>query len=417
LEGLAYVPLHPLHPIERNQEIIEQAEIKMVLSSDTAFFSKVKMIETNKLVFENYLLEQKEVDDNALACILFTSGSTGIPKGVPLIYGNVNAYVQSFWAAGYILDETDKFLQPFNLNFIASMKTYLIPISIGACVYTVPHNQIKFSYITKLLEEHALTFAFMNPSIIRHLKPYFDEISLPFLRYSLFGGEPMHLDLAQEWSKCVPNALIDNLYGSTESTGLCFVYHFVRNGNNKSHNGLLSIGKPTADQEMIIIDDTDKPVANNMRGELCIAGKQITPGYWKNPDKNLEIFFIHKNARFYRTGDIAYKDEEGDILICGRVDAQVKVQGFRIELGEIEYHARQFLSGTNVVCITYERIADNTEIGLFIESSTCDLQALTTYLQSKLPAYMVPKTIMCCDKFPLNTNGKTDKTELRKMIK
>jgi hypothetical protein len=96
---------------------------------------------------------------------------------------------------------------------------------------------------------------------------------------------------------------------------------------------------------MIIIDDADRPIANNIRGILAIAGKHITPGYWKDPDRDKEAFFIHNNTRFYRTGDVFYKDEEGDILFCGRTDSQVKVQGFRIELGEIEYHVREFLSG------------------------------------------------------------------------
>jgi long-subunit acyl-CoA synthetase (AMP-forming) len=118
LEGLAYVPQHPLQPVQRNQEIIEQAEIKTVLSSNTVSFPRVKMVKTNSLIFEDYLLEPKETDDSALACILFTSGSTGVPKGVTITYGNIVALVHSFWAAGYIVDEFDKFLQPFDLTFV-----------------------------------------------------------------------------------------------------------------------------------------------------------------------------------------------------------------------------------------------------------------------------------------------------------
>jgi amino acid adenylation domain-containing protein len=417
LEGLAYVPLHPLQPIKRNQEIITQAEIKTVLSSDNMiFFSEVKTIETYRLVFDDYLLDIKETDADAIAYILFTSGSTGKPKGVPITFGNLSAFVQWFWDLGYIIDETDRFSQSFDLTFDMSILCYLIPALRGACVYTVPYDRIKYSYIAELLEEHALTVTFMVPSTIRYLKPYFSELDLPALRYCLFSGEALPLDLTEEWSKCIPNAFIDNLYGPTECTVDCSCYRFNRSGKNKSHNGILCIGKPLISREMIIVDENKMPVDANVQGELCLAGKQLTPGYWNNPIKNKEAFFMINNIRYYLTGDVCYKDEDGDIYYCGRLDHQVKVQGFRIELGEIECHAREFLSGQDAVCVAFENALSNTEIALFAESSDCDLQALTEYLQSKVPTYMIPTKIITCEKFPLNTNGKTDKNKLKSII-
>jgi amino acid adenylation domain-containing protein len=417
LEGLAYVPLHPLQPVERNQEIIAQAEIKIVLSSDNTIpFSDVTTIETNLLTFDDYLLDIKETDTEAIAYILFTSGSTGKPKGVLITYGNVSAFVQSFWNLGYCMDETDRVLQPFDLTFDLSVMSYLISALRGACVYTVPPDQIKYSYIAELLEEHELTVALMVPSTIRYLRPYFDELDLPALKYSLFCGEALPLDLTEEWSHCIPNAFIDNVYGPTEDTIFCSRYRFNRSGTNKSHNGALCIGKSMTNGEMIIVDENKNPVDTNVQGELCLAGKQLTPGYWNNPVKNKEAFFNHNNTRFYLTGDVCYQDEEGDILYCGRVDSQVKVQGFRIELGEIEFHAKKFLAEPNAVCVAFENASGNTEIALFVETSECDSQTLTDYLQSKLPLYMIPTKIVNCAKFPLNANGKTDKNELKKHI-
>jgi amino acid adenylation domain-containing protein len=416
MEGLAYVPLNPMQPNERNLEIIAQTEIEIILSSNKISFPNVKIIETNNLIFEDYILEPKEVDNSTLFCIFFTSGSTGIPKGVTVTYENVNAIVQSFWDAGYIVDENDKFLQAVDLTFTVSLLTYFVPTLIGSCVYTIPRNQPPHSSMAELMEEHSLTFAFMVPSTIRSLKPYFDEISFPSLRYNIFAGEPLHLVLAQQWSKCIPNSSIDYFWGSTEASGICIVYHFVRNGYNKSHNGILSIGRPMEGNEIIIVDDVNQPVANNIQGVISIATRKLTPGYLKDTNRNKEVFFIHNNTRFYRTGDIGYKDEDGDIFFCGRYDFQIKIHGIRIELGEIEYHARKFFVEQNVVCVPFENKTGNTEIALFVESPECDSQMLTEYLQSKLPTYMIPKTIINCDKFPLNINGKIDKSALKNII-
>jgi amino acid adenylation domain-containing protein len=371
---------------------------------------------TGNLIFEGYDFEPKETDDDATAYILFTSGSTGKPKGVPITQGNVRAFVQAFWDLGYVVDTTDRFLQPFDLTFDLSVMSYLIPALKGACVYTVPHDQIKYSYISELLEEHALTFALMVPSTIRYLRPYFDEIHLPHLRYSLFCGEALPLDVTEEWSKCVPNAFIDNVYGPTEDTIFCSRYRFLRDAENKAHNGALCIGKAMTSGEMIVVDDEHKPVGPHIQGELCLAGKQLTPGYWKNPEKNKEAFFTYNNTRFYRTGDVCYEDEDGDILYCGRLDSQVKVQGYRIELGEIEYHAKTFLAEYNAVCVAYENVSGNTELALFVESTGYDELKLAAYLKSKLPPYMVPAKLLCCSQFPLNANGKTDKNALKAMV-
>ncbi|GHT03280.1 peptide synthetase [Bacteroidia bacterium] len=419
LEGLTYVPLHPQQPIERNQKIIAQAEITVVLSSNTIPFSEVEIIDTQSLVFDTYLLDVKETTNEQIAYILFTSGSTGKPKGVPVTFGNLNAFVDSFWDLGYTMDENDRVLQPFDLTFDLSVMSYLIPALRGACVYTVPHDQIKYSYIAELLEDQELTFALMVPSTIRYLRPYFDELNLPALKYSLFCGEALPLDLTEEWSRCIPNAFIDNVYGPTEDTIFCSRYRFNRTGENKSHNGALCIGTSMNSGEMIIVDENKQPVAANVQGELCLAGKQLTPGYWHNPEKNSEAFFVHNNTRFYLSGDVCYKDEDGDILYCGRVDSQVKVQGFRIELGEIDFHAKAFVAGHNAVSVAFDNASGNTEIALFVEfaeSNAPDLSGLTDYLQSKLPAYMIPTKIISVAKFPLNANGKTDKHALKKMI-
>ena len=418
LEGLAYVPLNPIQPKDRNLDIITQAEIGLILdSSKSRTFENINTISTSELNEYEIDIKPFHTDDNRLAYILFTSGSTGKPKGVQITRGNLGAFVKSFWDLGYKIDKDDRVLQPFDLTFDLSIMSYLIPLLRGSCVYTVPNSLIKYNYIAQLLDEHSLTVALMVPSTIRFLKPYFDEINLPSLRYSMFCGEALSLDLIDEWFKCTPDAIIDNVYGPTEDTIFCSQYRYNRNGKNKSYNGIMSIGRSMTGGQMIIVNDENQEVSSGIQGELCLSGSQLTPGYWKNPSKNEEAFFADKNcSRFYKTGDICFKDAEGDIMFIGRKDHQVKVQGFRIELGEIEHHSREFLKGQNTVALAFENTTGNTEIALFVEGESDKVNDLTDFLKSKMPDYMVPSKVIIINSFPLNVNGKIDRNELKKKI-
>jgi D-alanine--poly(phosphoribitol) ligase subunit 1 len=419
-EGLAYVPLHPHQPSERNLEIVSQANIDLVLcSTDINLFSNVQTIFCAQLEFEELLLVPESTPDNALAYILFTSGSTGKPKGVPIMRGNVGAFMKSFLEVGFEINQSDRCLQCFDLTFDVSVQSFLVPLTKGACIYTIPHDQIKYSYVYGLLEDHKLTFGAMAPSMIRYLRPYFEEIKIPSMRYNILTAEASPVDLVNEWSNCIPNAEIYDFYGPTEATIYCTYYKYNRDFN-KHLNGMISIGKAMNGLIAIIIDESGKILGTNQKGELCISGAQLTPGYWNNPMKTAESFFerewegtIH---RFYKTGDSCYIDNEGDILYAGRLDYQVKIQGYRIELSEIEYHARECLRGQNSVAVAFENKTGNTEIALFVEDEETDPGYLLLYLKSKMPSYMIPAKIFYNKKFPLNSNGKIDRNILKKSI-
>jgi D-alanine--poly(phosphoribitol) ligase subunit 1 len=421
LEGSAYVPLHPNQPVERSMEIIAQAEVELVISSSEKFtFSCVQNILSSALDFHGLNLAIKDVPDDDLAYILFTSGSTGKPKGVPITRGNVGAFMKSFWETGFKIDERDKCLQCFDLTFDVSVQSYLVPLTRGACTYTIPHDQIKYSYVFGLLDDQHLTFGAMAPSMIRYLRPYFDEINIPSFRYCILTAEASPLELIREWSNCIPNAVIYDFYGPTEATIYCTWYELPPNKEGKQLNGMLSIGKAMSGLQAIIKDDNNNILGANQKGELCIAGPQLTPGYWNNPEKNKEAFVeLRHNGidqRFYKTGDLCYFDEEGDIMYSGRLDYQVKIQGYRIELGEIEHHAREFLAGQNAVAIAFENKTTNTEIALFIEGELQTMNELSAYLKSKMPPYMMPTRILVEKIFPLNNNGKIDRNILKKLI-
>lgn len=421
LEGYAYVPIHPNQPLERNAEIIDQSDINLLISSRPVKDRGIcDIIDSSSYESGRAGLEPGPADDDDLAYILFTSGSTGKPKGVTISRKNIGAFMRSFRETGININENDRCLQCFDLTFDVSVQSFLVPLTRGACTFTVPAEQIKYSYVAGLLEEQHITFGAMAPSMIRYLRPYFNEISAPDMRCNILTAEASLLDLVEEWSKCIPNSNIYNFYGPTECTIYCTYQKFTRTGTNKQLNGMMSIGKPMSGLKAIIIDEESKVLGENATGELCISGDQITPGYWKNKEKNKESFFeirfMDHSERYYRTGDSCYIDEDGDIMLIGRLDHQVKIQGYRVELGEIEYHARKYLNGQNAAACTFSNSLDNIEIALFIEGKTIADNGLVNYLKENLPHYMIPTRIIFKSIFPLNNNGKVDRIELKRTI-
>jgi D-alanine--poly(phosphoribitol) ligase subunit 1 len=421
LEGYAYVPLHPQQPHERSLEIAAQAEVDLIIGSGIrSGFATYTTIDSSLLVNNEIDLKPRPTPDDSLAYILFTSGSTGKPKGVQITRGNVGSFMKSFWEVGFCIDQNDRCLQCFDLTFDVSVQSYLVPLLRGACTYTIPHNQIKYSYVFGLLDNHKITFGAMAPSMIRYLRPYFDEIQVPSMRYAILTAEASPLDLITEWSKCIPKAEIYDFYGPTEATIYCTYNKFNREGENKQLNGLLSIGKPMKGIHAIIVDEKGKELPKIQKGELCLSGFQITPGYWKNESKNAESFFEIKTEntieRFYKTGDSCYFDTDGDIMLTGRLDHQVKIQGYRVELGEIEYYARECLHGQNAVAVTFANQSNNNEIALFVEGALTDEHLLLEYLRRKMPSYMIPSKIMIQEALPINTSGKVDRIALKNFI-
>lgn len=415
LEGKHYVPLHPEWPIDRCEDIISQVGIQTILdSSDSSRFNK-HIINTLQLEpLDDKIDTITECKDNSIAYILFTSGSTGKPKGVPIRRENVSAFVNAMWDSGFRITEEDRCLQCFELTFDMSVFSYIMPLLKGACVYTVPNNVIKYGYIYELLEDYQLTVLTMAPATITYLRPYFSEISAPSVRFSLFAGEGLKEDVTSEWANCIPNARIFNYYGPTEDTVFCTYYEYRRNGGNKTHNGILSIGKSMSSGDVNILDDNGHEVKPGELGELVLHGRQLFDGYWKDEEKTKEAFMIAANGvKYYKSGDLCYFDDEGDIMYSGRKDHQVKIQGFRVELSEIEFHAHEILNGTNVVCIAFENSDKLTEIAMFIESTPFDTADLIEKMRAKMPPYMIPTEILFESKFPLNISGKIDRKALK----
>lgn len=424
MEGKSYVPLHPNQPLDRNLNIVSQVETHYIIDSNEMSAFRVSgccIINTSDCGNTLHTEDWVKVSDDRLAYILFTSGSTGVPKGVCLSRQNIASFMDSFWKTGIQITPADRCLQAFDLTFDVSIQSFLVALTRGASVYTIPYGQVKYLYAAELMLEHEITFGAMAPSMLSYLRPYFSEIKVDSMRTCILTAEACPVDLMEDWFKCAPNTEIFDFYGPTEATIYCTYYKLHRDKENLSSNGIISIGKPLANVTAIIIDENGNVLETGEKGELCVAGGQVTQGYWKNDERNAISFFnMEVNGsllRFYHTGDLCYWDNSGNIIYVGRLDHQAKIQGYRVELGEIEYHARSYYSNRyRSVALSFDNEKGLTEIALFIESVSQNQADLVDYLETKMPHYMIPSRVIFLNNFPLNNSDKIDRSALKQLI-
>jgi len=408
--GATFVPINPKHAKNRNDLIKNQMNFALELSSNKKDEKAIctKDITSDKTIKNLSFSKQ-------IIYILFTSGSTGTPKGVPISYKNLNAFVTDF-NKEFILSKTDKFLQIYDLTFDASIHCYVLPLYLGASIYTVSPNKIKYLEAYKLMHKHQLTFTKFPPSVLTYLQSFFNRIQLPKLRYSLLGGESLDVSLAEKWQKCIKNAQIYNVYGPTEATINTHIFNFTKNYTPlKSANGIVSIGKPFGQNIAYVINENNNILAPNIKGELCLVGNQITDGYFNNTQKNTSSFIVLNNKRMYKTGDLVKMDNDGDYLFYGRNDNQIQIQGYRVELSEIEQVAKQYKKALNYAVVAKKNKIKTTEIILFAEKLKGNKKELHQFLQQHLPNYMLPSKIIKLERFPLTSSGKIDRNQLKKI--
>lgn len=427
LEGCAYVPLHPLQPIARNLDIVKQIQPAFMLHSspDSSLATEAARQGTNTVCtaqledIDGLTCNYVPTPDESLAYILFTSGSTGTPKGVCISRGNVAAFIDSFWKTGITVNPADRCLQAFDLTFDVSVQAFLTALLGGACVYTIPYGQVKYLYAAQLMMEQSITHAAMAPSMLTYLRPYFDQLNPDSLKVTILTAEACPIELAEAWFVCAKETDIYDFYGPTEGTIYCTYHRLKREGDNLAVHGMAAIGRPLANVSAILVDEDENPVAKGEKGELCIAGRQVTSGYWNNEERNSSAFFTRRecdiDVRYYHTGDLCQLNNDGNILYYGRLDQQTKIQGYRVELGEIEYHARTF-SHQRTVATAYTNERGLTGIALFVENTLSDTSSLSHYLAEHLPHYMLPSQIVCVPEFPLNKSEKIDRPALAKLL-
>ena len=415
--GKCFVPINPKHPLERNMAIINNTDIDIVLSTENEVGN---IIDASKVQLLNHSEIQSSEDKvpviagkEQLMYILTTSGSTGVPKHVPIQLKNLEAYCNGFLQLFPELNSDACFLQTYDLTSDAAFTGYLLPLLAGACVYTLPEGQFKFLSIAGKMSDKNIDWVKLTPSVLSYLKPYISQLDLKHIRHFIFGGEALPLAMIKEWHPMFPDAEIANLYGPTETTISATVHKFSDDRQAKSSNGIVSIGRPLPDVDCILLNENQGIISGGEKGELCIAGEQTMSGYLN--ESRDEFIYITTNGirkKYYRTGDLAKRDKDGNFYFLGRLDDQVKINGYRVNLAEVENAARGLVRGHNIAVITKEQGLQR--IILFIEGFKGESTSVIKKLRDKLPNYMVPEDVIAVSSFPITTSGKIDRKKLAK---
>jgi D-alanine--poly(phosphoribitol) ligase subunit 1 len=449
--GRTYVPLNPKFPSDRLRQVVLSSMLDTVIVDRDSAAAAASLLESLARPM-TVLLPDSEMPDWAMrarhhryvartdiecvapalptnrrpengAYLLFTSGSTGIPKGVLISHDNALAYIRNM-TSRYRPGPDDRFSQLFDFSFDLSVHDMFLAWSAGACLYCAPEGSL--IGLSDFINRCRLTFWFSVPSTaafmrqLRMLKPH----SYPSLRWSLFCGEALPMRLARSWQEAAPNSIVENLYGPTETTVAFTAYRLPREcGSELDALPTVPIGTPLPDQRVMVVDGRGDPLPDDEAGELCLGGSQVAAGYWRAPEQTAARFRPPRcanaaGARWYRTGDRAVMTRQYGLVFLGRVDRQAKIRGHRVELLEVE-NAMRVAAGTDTVAaIPWPVGTDGLALGLvgFVVGSQTTVAEILDACRSTLPDYMVPSEIYQPCNWPINANGKTDYTALNALL-
>jgi non-ribosomal peptide synthetase component F len=346
------------------------------------------------------------------AYTLFTSGSTGIPKGIPISHQNIDALMQDMWLR-YPLSAENKVLQAFELSFDVSIACILLAWTQGAHLVVADLNGITAIQAFKSIYDHQVDFVVLPPSALFYIKKLkLLAMPMPWVKQTLFTGEALSWNVVQDWKTSAFYSEIDNAYGPTEGTVWSLIDTLDDSIEQQLVNGLCPIGQNLKTIQIQIVNEKGDRVQKGERGELWIGGPQIFHGYVNLEEKTNEVLFVEKEIRWYKTGDIVFQNEFDKIMYVNRKDNQVQINGYRVELGEVEHHLRNCLTSDAAVVLAHSK-ENVTELYAFVESEEKSEDQILEALRKNLPAYMVPRSVFILPSLPVNASGKIDKTNLR----
>lgn len=425
--GCFYVMVNPEHPASRIAQILSVTDARLVLT-DEAHMGKLKESGYTRAVhsIESLLgtpirpgrlaqIRTGSADTDPLYCN-FTSGSTGVPKGVLVSHRSVIDFISYFTELFHITGE-DVIGNQAPFDFDVSVKDIYSCFSTGAKLVIIPKKM--FSIPVQLLDylcEHKVTtliWAVSALCMITTLKGFTYRVPQTVNKV-LFSGEAMPVRHLNQWRKYLPDALYVNLYGPTEITCNC-TYYVVEREFAKDES--LPIGRPFPNERVFLLDETDNLItAPEQTGEVCVAGTALALGYYNAPQQTAKAFVQNPLNRtypetIYRTGDLAYYNTDGDLVFAGRKDFQIKHMGHRIELEEIE-RSMGSCQGVVRACCVFDT-KRNRIVAFYVGETEKD--ALYAELAAKLPVYMIPSVFHKMESLPVTPNGKLDRKLLLSM--
>lgn len=449
LAGNGYVPLNRTFPIDRTRAMLQRSECKSIIldagstpqlgellrnsqNSLTILMPDIEDTEQFKAQWHGHTFigskdfapstewQQPESKPNAVAYLLFTSGSTGIPKGVMVAHHNVTAFLD-YMVDRYEITEFDRLSQMFDMTFDLSVFDMFVSWERGACVCCP--SQKALINPGKFIQDTELTVWFSVPSTVAFMKQLgaLKPGRYPSLRLSLFCGEPLPVSSAEAWLQAAPNSILENLYGPTELTIACTLYRWdPAQSPGESELGIVPIGYAYPGMEVLVADENLNEVSPGEQGELLMSGPQMSLGYWQDPEKTRAAFIVPPGRTdvFYRTGDRVRRPSGNKPLThLGRTDFQVKILGHRVELGEVEAAIRRACGLDGVVAVGWPVTASGYGgVEVFIEGQAEEKDGLLRRVASELPEYMVPRRLHFMPVLPRNVNNKFDRKAMLKLL-
>ena len=414
--GCAYQPLDPSYPAERLNFMMQDASAKLLIADE----------ELRPIVdeYKGQVLFTKDIDalpaaatpveiditPSSLFIMLYTSGSTGVPKGCQLTHGNLVCFCH--WYQRYYELAPDRRVAAYaSYGFDACMMDMYPALTCGACVHIIPEEiRLDLIALNDYYEREHITHAFMTTQVGYQFATSIENHSLLYLST---GGEKL--------ASLTPptNYLLTNIYGPTEST-VC-ITRFPMKETMKD----IPIGRAMDNVKLYIVDKEGHRLPVGAAGELWVAGPQVSRGYLNRPEKTAEVFIDNpfeignsKYTRIYRTGDIVRYLTDGNIQFVGRKDGQVKIRGFRIELKEVEGVIRDFPGIKDATVQAFDEEGGGKFIAAYIVSDEqVDIEALNNFILDQKPPYMVPAVTMQIDSIPLNQNQKVNKKALPEPVR
>jgi len=430
--GNVYVPLNSRNPLERLAKTIALARMRALVIDRSHVDTTVKLLARPDVAVSVLVADTEHLPD-ALAAIndgartrsrshvpagtetetayvMFTSGSTGVPKGVPVTHANATACIEAVCSYLEFL-ESDRFTQFSDLTFDVSIGEIFLCWKSAGCLL-IPSFADKLQPLDFANRWSATVWSSVptlahNVNELGRLRPG----ALPSLRHTLFCGEALPSRLARAWQAAAPSSTVVNLYGPTETTIFATLYVCPRDGAWDS--ATVPLGLPMTGFEYRIDRDQTASESGHEMGELWLAGPQVVSGYWHNEAATAASFVTMpaggEERTWYRTGDVVSLDPRYGLLFHGRRDQQTKVKGYRVELHEVE-NILERITGSGLVAVVPVRAADGRCEALvaFVQGITAGEEEIRDLCRVHLPDYMLPRRIVTRPTFPVNSNGKID---------
>lgn len=424
--GCFFVPLDAEMPLKRIELIIESTKAGVLICDEKSLEKAKHLNFDGEIILADTLKERQEnekslqqVRDRAIdtdpVYILFTSGSTGIPKGCIGHHRGVIDYIEQLSAVMNFSEETI-FGNQAPLYVDACMKELYPTIKFGATTYLIPKQLFMFPLqLVDYLNEHRINTICWVASALTMVSSFgaLDEKEPEYLHTIGFGGEVFPVKQLNLWKKFLPDASFVNLYGPTEITGVCCYYRADR---LFGENEVIPVGRAFKNMDVFILKDDMTCAKNGEEGEICVRGTGLTHGYYANSEKTAEVFVQNPLNPYYpetiyKTGDIGRWNKDGELEFVSRKDCQIKHMGHRIELGEIEACVSA-VAGVQMTACIYD--GKKNKIILFYLGELTEKE-LILKMKERIPRYMLPNRTIRLEQMPFTSNGKLDRKALKEM--